>query len=373
MTAHELVRREAAVVPLLPRAGAVHDRARLLRALHEYSAATVAEACRRGAAQPSPAEIRAARAWLDRPVFICGHHRSGTTLLHGLLDGHPQLLVLPSEATYFGSFGYVARARVDAGALQRFCAQWVERLVDPNYPPHFRLGRSSEQAQPYVDLVRAIAGWHAALRARGESTLAGLLALAAAYHQVTRTPVEPRAWVEKTPLNERFARRLLQAEHARVIQLVRDPRDTFASLRELHARAGLRFDAARHARAIGDSLRLARHHPRALGSRYLVLRYEDLASAPATLMQRVRGFLDIEDSHGLQVATAGGVAVRPNTAFDAGTPGIVRRPRASRPLAAAEMALLRAYAARSAGHWNYPLDPPSWRDHVRGWRHRLLP
>jgi hypothetical protein len=29
----------------------------------------------------------------QRPLFICGLPRSGTTLLQGLLDGHPQLVV----------------------------------------------------------------------------------------------------------------------------------------------------------------------------------------------------------------------------------------------------------------------------------------
>jgi hypothetical protein len=37
----------------------------------------------------------------DRPVFICGHPRSGISLLRNLLDGHPQLVVYPEETSFF--------------------------------------------------------------------------------------------------------------------------------------------------------------------------------------------------------------------------------------------------------------------------------
>lgn len=34
----------------------------------------------------------------DRPIFICGHPKSGTSLLRNLLDNHPQLAVYPEES-----------------------------------------------------------------------------------------------------------------------------------------------------------------------------------------------------------------------------------------------------------------------------------
>src|SRR5690348_154569 len=40
-------------------------------------------------------------ALIDNPVFICGVHRSGTTLMRDLLDDHLQLSVLPSEGSFF--------------------------------------------------------------------------------------------------------------------------------------------------------------------------------------------------------------------------------------------------------------------------------
>ena len=37
----------------------------------------------------------------ERACFAAGQAKSGTTLLIALLDGHPQLLVLPEETAYF--------------------------------------------------------------------------------------------------------------------------------------------------------------------------------------------------------------------------------------------------------------------------------
>src|SRR5437667_53923 len=37
----------------------------------------------------------------QRPCFIAGQAKSGTTLVAALLDSHPELLVLPQETAYF--------------------------------------------------------------------------------------------------------------------------------------------------------------------------------------------------------------------------------------------------------------------------------
>ena len=40
----------------------------------------------------------------DRPVFICGHPKSGTSLVRAVLDSHPQLVVYPEETLFFRRF-----------------------------------------------------------------------------------------------------------------------------------------------------------------------------------------------------------------------------------------------------------------------------
>lgn len=368
----ELARREARIAALLPVDGVAADRRALLAELNSYATLAVRLARERGDAQPAADAVAAALRWLARPVFICGHHRSGTTLLHELLDGHPDLEVLPNEATYFSSFGYVARARPSARDLERFAAEWICRLVDPNYPPHFRLGRTADVA-PYVDFARLLYGWRTALVDSAPRRFAALLALVAACRSSLSRAGDPQRWVEKTPLNEGYVARLLAFPEARFIQMVRDPRAVFASLRELYRRdPARRFDRVATARAIGRSMRLALSNQRRLGARYLVIRYEDLAGNPATL-ERVREFLQIPANDALRIPTAGGTPVRSNSAFGAGPSGIVRSAAAPPALAEGDLALLRAFTVAPARALGYELGAASWRDSVSAWHQWLLP
>ena len=43
---------------------------------------------------------------LIKPIFILGAHKSGTSYLRALLDGHPDLYVVPLEAHYFQHLGF---------------------------------------------------------------------------------------------------------------------------------------------------------------------------------------------------------------------------------------------------------------------------
>jgi hypothetical protein len=321
----------------------------LLATLADYSSDAVREARALGAIVPSASECSDALEWLLRPVFICGHHRSGTTLLQNLLDGHPQLLVLPSEGTYFSSFRYVARRAPSELSLNRFAAEWIARCVDPNFAPHFRLGISDATRVPAVEFARALFGWHEALRTRVAPEFAALLALVAAYRATASPACAPQGWVEKTPRNERFAELFASFTAARFIQVVRDPRSVLASLGEL-SRAHGSFDAATSARTIGESLRCAAQNSRTLDERYLVVRYEDLVDRRAEQMERVREFLGVDAGATLLEPTAGRRPVAANSSF--GAPTAVKSDRALPP---AQLALLSVYAADAARPFGYDL------------------
>lgn len=352
---------EEAIVRFLPSdPKGAQDRARLLALLSEYANAVVHEARRIGAAVPAAEEHTRALAWLDRPVFICGHHRSGTTLLQELLDGHPELLVLPSEGTYFSSFAYVAHSRPEQHEIDRFIAEWIARLIDPNQEPHFKLGRSGFNGNPYVLFAQRILGWRAALHELRPtwSRFTLLLALAAAFKDVAAAASMPRMWVEKTPLNELHVKRFSALSAAKFIHLVRDPRATFTSLIELHRAAGTHsVNPAEHAQAIGRSLRLAQRHEEKLKGRYLVVRYEDLTEAPKEQMERVRTFLGISPNASLSSPTMVGRSVGANSAFERSEPGVVRRFRRTPTLTPSNARLVSAFAASAARSHGYDVAP----------------
>jgi hypothetical protein len=252
----------------------------------------------------------------------------------------------------------VARTAPSTAAVDRFAAEWIVRFVDPNFAPHFRLGKSDAARIPAVEFARRLFGWHTELRSRVPPELAALLALAAAFTATTAPTLVPLLWVEKTPQNERYVTRFAPLVGARFIQLVRDPRATLASLGEAYRASGIGgFDVAQRAHAIGRSLRLAVENSRRWSQRYLVVRYEDLVEGKREI-ERVRLFLGIEQDPVLFVPTADGEPVRANSSFGQGVPGVIATPRRPESLGSEYSTLLSVYTARAARAFSYTIPGP---------------
>ncbi len=358
---------EAEISGLLP-GGPAANRPLLLLRLGSYAAQLAREARRLGAIPPAASERTRALTWLEHPVFICGHHRTGTTLLRNLLDGHPDVVVLPNEATYLSSFAYARRASVGQHEADRFTAEWISRLVDPNHGPHFLLGRSGPDGNPYLSFARRLLGWHAAIVEAwpDRAPFALLLALVAAFANAALPGHRARGWIEKTPLNERHAALWAGAfPGARFIQLVRDPAATMASLGELHRAAGLAGDRSlRHAWSIGRSFRLARDNRERFPARYLVVRYEDLCGSPEREMDRVRSFLALSRHPGLLQPEVLGRAVAPNSSFEAGAPGVIAGARGRVALEGRVQALVDALVSPVARTFGYDAGPAAPLHHA---------
>jgi hypothetical protein len=336
-------------------------RAEILARLYDYARAVVAEARRVGLLRSE--HSGGPLDWLARPIFICGHHRSGTSLLHRLLDGHPQLVVLPGEATYFDAFRDVARADPSPDALDHYATEWIARFVDPNFTPHFRLGRASLDRVPSVEFVGRLFGWLDALRDARPERLRALFALLAAYADVVPHG-EPLAWMEKTPLNEFHIHEFERIPAARFIHVLRHPEHVLASMRQAYVRDGRGelFDPTSHAARLGRSMEAALRNSGRLGKRYLLIKYEDLTADTAAQMERVREFLGIDPSPSMEIPTSDGMPVAPNTSFEPGRPGVVRAARNAIALEKDERRMVDVFAGDAAREFGYPLP----RTHVLG-------
>ena len=236
-----------------------------------------------------------------RPVFICGVHRSGTTLVRDLLDSHPALAVLPAEGA-FQTRPWRAVARLDpAGAAAIVGREWLRRLANhSNQPPFWLLGRSTAEGSAYLDFGRALLAWAPVIRRelgpRSYSWPLAAVALAYAFCLGARTlPDTLRAWVEKTPTNERYIDRLRREfPAARFVHVIRNPFDVLASRKrmDLHTFGdfrGLRAALADLARSYRCAL--ARH---GATDGYRLVRYEELIGDVDLAIDRVADFLGIE-------------------------------------------------------------------------------
>jgi hypothetical protein len=323
-----------------------NDRA-MRRALADYVAWLRA---RRDAFAPDPARVGPAMAALDDAVVVCGFMKSGTTLLLELLDGHPELIVLPGDR-------HMMNASEDERRRVEREAYWIPSVVNSRgQAPFWFLG---EDDLAYLELARYL---DHALAVLPDDARGRFLAFVVALHCANpRRAPRPRAWVEKTPENEFRVDRIVRwFPRARFVHLVRHPLDNLASLKLLFSqRADMGWkpwSAATTARKLARSVRAAGENRRRLGAdRYFVARYEDLAETEPR-MRAVARFLGIAWDDSLLTPTMNGVPSQPNSMRRErlGVRGRVAIPAPGqwrRELAPAERLIARAILAPAVRRW----------------------
>ncbi len=261
------------------------------------------------------------------PVFICGTHRSGTTLVRDLLDNHPALAVLPAEGMFFTSFESRLLRQPRTQWLQSLGCEWLRRLANPIYQePYWLLGSSSEERSPYVEFARALMAWWPLAEERMSAMASSwpLVAVALAYAHCTHgfdAHSRLERWAEKTPTNERFLGRLRsEFPDAKLIHVVRHPFAVYASNKYEKQQTGrmYRKNANQVLRDLALSYQVAREQSCGRGAdHYLVIRYEDLLESTSATVDRLATFLDIESLPSLMQPTAAGLAVPSNSSFGA--------------------------------------------------------
>jgi hypothetical protein len=223
-------------------------------------------------------------------VFVCGHRKSGTTMLANLLDGHRQLAVYPIDlALLYAYFPEFMRTHHGPGELRARLATILfadlRQRIDARLLDVDRLEREFFDGLPDEALLRP------------DILIARLMT---AFRKVSGS--EAKQWgVFKETSIEIYVQEILGwFPEARFIHLIRDPRDNFAALAtgvdDYYSRLG-----EDHNRTLASLLnrieigfRMALENKEQLGTdRYHVLRFEDLTAAPESSMQAIADFLGI--------------------------------------------------------------------------------
>jgi len=200
------------------------------------------------------------------PIFIVGAPRSGTTLLRSILNRHPAIGLC--DETYY--FYYVYHRRRAFGDL---AVESNRRRVVDRYLETHRIRRLGLEEEPLRE----------ALLEQGRDYASLFLALLAFY---ARSQGKTRCG-EKTPQHA------FETEHlrrmypdARLLHLVRDPRDVVASLQRMpwaSQRPGVNARLWRSCVAAAERA--------AAGAGFLRVSYESLVESPAQEVERICEFL----------------------------------------------------------------------------------
>jgi hypothetical protein len=203
------------------------------------------------------------------PIFVAGPDRSGTTLMFALLASHPDLSMVrrTNMWRYFHDrYGDLGRA----GNLDRCLADMTSY-------------RRMRHLEPDEARIREEF-------ARGTPSYGRLFALFHAHHAERSGKAR---WGDKSLHTEHYADRVFgEYPAARVLHMVRDPRDRYASVRRRHE--GERAHVGNATGRWWSSTRAGRRNQSRHPDRYLLVRYEDLVSDPDATMRRVCAFVALD-------------------------------------------------------------------------------
>jgi len=326
----------------------------LIASAAQWSQLVWAEAERQGPMPLSRDELKWGFDLARRPVFVCGVHRSGTTLVRNLLDCHPKLAVLPSEGTYYTNLEQKLKTLPADYRLAFLGMEWLRRLANPiNQPPYWLLGRSTIENSPYVDFAKYLMAWWNEVP-HDDGTQWPHTAVLLAYASCFNSSAE--MWVDKTPANERFLQRIWQEmPNAKIILPVRDPIAVLSSRKKMEPGLNLR-------QALLDlrmSFKVAVEQSKTNDPRFLLVRYEELSEQPDTVIQQLASFLEIEYSDILNIPTVAGMLAGANSSFkqDAAPGQILKQNehQQSGELSEIELALLSACLAKISRGLGYEL------------------
>lgn len=201
------------------------------------------------------------------PVFVAGLERSGTSLLYALLGSHPDI------------------AMTRRTNLWRYVYRQYGDISDPA-----QLDRCLADMRHYKRLVVLDLDFDELRKAflDGPRTYPRLFELVGL--QVAAREGKPR-WGDKSLLTERFAALIFESyPGARILHMMRDPRDRFASSK---ARWGRRLGGVGAGTAEWIwSAELAMDNQSAFPDSYRIVRYEDLVTAPRETLVDLCEFID---------------------------------------------------------------------------------
>jgi hypothetical protein len=200
------------------------------------------------------------------PIYLAGIERSGTSLMYALLASHPNIAMTRRTNlwTYFNNH---------YGDLTKF--ENFERCL--SVMSQYKRLRAID-----IDTDRVRREFN-----QGEKTYARLFSLIEGHFAEKQS--KPR-WGDKSLNTERFMDDIFAVfPNAKIIHMMRDPRDRYASAKtrwtDMKGRVG-----AGTAMWL-ESVKLARRGQQRYPDQYMVVRYEDLVAQPEQMLRKICEFL----------------------------------------------------------------------------------
>jgi hypothetical protein len=259
---------------------------------------------------PNADIIKEVEVFSDKPIFVCGAMKSGTTLITQLLDSHPDLVVMPGDSHFANHLKKWGREQ-----FSQIAAYWLHRVINPTgKEPFWFFGKDENSFRLFLQYLR-----YFLLNSQYDIFVCVVMSIFAVNSSLTGF-TSKKYWVEKTPHNEFKAQELSNRfQCAKFIHVIRNPLNNIASLKKYSEIRGWRTTSIQNAYNMRKLFRSARVNREILGKdKYHIVKYEDIVSNTQKVVNEICNFLNIPFHEILLIPTENGRPGMSNSVFESG-------------------------------------------------------
>lgn len=273
---------------------------------------------------------------IKQPIFVAGLDRSGTSLMYAFLSSHPKI----SMVRRTNMFRYFYERYGNLNDPDNF-----ERCLDTmiHYKRIIKLNPDPDRIR--IDYQK------------GEKTYGNLFAL---FHEHNAERSGKQRWGDKSLYIERFITNIIKEyPDAKLIHMMRDPRDRYASVNKRY-----QSDRGRVGASTGKwwySALLATRNVEKYPDNYTIVTYEALVKEPEATLSKICEF--IGEQYSPRMLTMRGAPLLHdmggNSSFDRFEPGEISTKSVGRyrsALTSSEILFIQIYAARYLQEFGYSLE-----------------
>lgn len=258
--------------------------------------------------------------YIESPVFILGHPKSGTSLVTTLLDSHPQLMVLPEESDFYSvivptikSLNLQKKMReeekkklllnkiFESTQLRNLFRGKVDKDISGNFD------YSLFNTELFKSLITDNITWDLI---DSKELFKNIIAAfsTCVYNNAQKSLL--KYWVEKTPKHIYQLKRIQdEFPKAKFIFIYRDPRDNYISY---YKKTGKTLTATAFSINWNKCFAIAEQIDK---KKILFIKYEELITKPSAVINEIVTFLDIGKTDSLFQPTKLGFSWKGNSMF----------------------------------------------------------
>jgi hypothetical protein len=253
----------------------------------------------------------------QNPVFLCGHRKTGTTLLLNLLDSHPDLSVYPADSGFF--FKYYPLCEIENYDDEKKINEMIKTVIG-SLEIEFSKLSSSEINSLGFNLDDFKNDFKNIAKITDLSPKNMLISLQTAFQNIFHKSSHQKMWVEKTTSTEIYAMDVFSwFQNAKFIHVIRDPRDNWGSLKSGWEKRYKNFNDSpeRLLQSLLErgklGMEFAKNNQEFFGeNNYLVIKFEDLTTNPRKVLEIICDFLNIKFDEILLTPTICGILWKGN-------------------------------------------------------------